>query len=151
MSKVSTTGHKVDPQGVNHAPHYNYHPSGVECNEIKRHLTGNLADAFKYVFRRDDKENPLKDLKKAVWYFEDQVKNRQHIGRMNIPAEVYVLLLKVALAEKNTEAKDFYFDLYEAIGGRPLYPHRNPKSFEDCLNSLKKLEKYYEIMFDKPE
>lgn len=54
---------------VQRAAHYNKHPSGVETIEVIEHLSGNLALAFKYVWRRYDKGTPVKDLRKAAWYF----------------------------------------------------------------------------------
>lgn len=50
--------------------HYNSHPSGVECIEIKRHLSSDVGDAFKYVFRADLK-NGRQDLEKARYYLRD--------------------------------------------------------------------------------
>lgn len=52
---------------VNHPPHYNGHPSGVECIEVTEQLPFNLGNAFKYVFRHRAK-NGREDLEKARWY-----------------------------------------------------------------------------------
>ncbi|WP_024767110.1 DUF3310 domain-containing protein [Pseudomonas nitroreducens] len=52
---------------VNHPPHYNGHPSGVECIEVTERLPFNLGNAFKYVFRHRAK-NGHEDLMKAQWY-----------------------------------------------------------------------------------
>ena len=52
---------------VNHPPHYNGHPSGVECIEVTELLPFNLGNAFKYVFRHRAK-NGREDLEKARWY-----------------------------------------------------------------------------------
>ncbi len=38
---------------VDHPPHYNKHPSGVECVEISELLGFNLGNAFKYLFRAE--------------------------------------------------------------------------------------------------
>ena len=69
---------------VNHPKHYTSHPSGVECRTINRHLPGNLAAAFKYLFRHRDKGNPAQDLRKAANYLRDQI---EHLG---VPAELPV-------------------------------------------------------------
>jgi len=53
---------------VNHPPHYTGHPSGVECIEVAEHLPFCLGNAFKYLFRRDAKGNPLENIEKAIWY-----------------------------------------------------------------------------------
>lgn len=77
-----TTGHDLDPEGINHPKHYNEHPSGVECIEVVRHMNFNLGNAIKYLWRNGlkDTEVPLKDLKKAAWYLEDEIKRREANG-----------------------------------------------------------------------
>ena len=55
---------------VNHPPHYQNHPSGIECIEITELLPANLANAFKYVFRAGNKTNTKEDLEKAIWYLD---------------------------------------------------------------------------------
>lgn len=61
---------------VNHPSHYNSHPSGVECIEVTRHMTFNVGNAIKYLWRAGLKDgNPsTQDLKKAIWYLEDEIK-----------------------------------------------------------------------------
>lgn len=61
------------PEPVNHPPHYTQHPSGVECIEITRHMSFNLGNVVKYLWRFDSKGAALEDLKKARWYLEDQI------------------------------------------------------------------------------
>lgn len=58
---------------VNKPKHYNSHPSGIECIEITRHMPFNIGNAIKYLWRFDNK-NGVEDLKKAVWYIQDQIK-----------------------------------------------------------------------------
>lgn len=53
---------------VNHPPHYTGHPSGVECIEVAEHLPFCLGNAFKYLFRRNDKGSLRHNLEKALWY-----------------------------------------------------------------------------------
>ena len=60
---------------VNHPPHYNSHPSGVQCIDIVRWMTFGGGNAFKYVFRADHK-NGRQDLEKALWYLRDTRENR---------------------------------------------------------------------------
>ena len=48
---------------VNHPPHYNAHPSEIECIEITRHLTFDVGNAFKHVYRCEVK-NGREDLEK---------------------------------------------------------------------------------------
>lgn len=63
---------------VNHPKHYTNHPSGVECIEITRHMSFNLGNAMKYLWRADLK-NGTEDLKKAVWYLQDEIKRRENV------------------------------------------------------------------------
>ena len=64
---------------VNHPKHYNQHPAGIECIDIIRHYTCDIANAIKYLWRaglkpemgKEDAEKEIKDLKKALWYIED--------------------------------------------------------------------------------
>lgn len=57
---------------VNHPQHYNAHPSGIECIEVVRHMNFNLGNAMKYIWRAGEK-NGVEDLKKAVWYLQDEI------------------------------------------------------------------------------
>jgi hypothetical protein len=58
---------------VNHPQHYTAHPSGVECIEIARHMTFNLGNVVKYVWRAGLKNAQVEDLKKARWYLNDEI------------------------------------------------------------------------------
>ena len=70
---------------VNHPKHYNSHPNGIECIDIIRHYTCDIANAIKYLWRaglkpemgKEDAEKEIEDLKKALWYIEDY---RKHIN-----------------------------------------------------------------------
>ncbi len=64
---------------VNHPKHYTSHPSGVECIEITRHMGFNLGNVVKYIWRDGlkDCDVPLQDLKKALWYLQDEIKMRE--------------------------------------------------------------------------
>jgi hypothetical protein len=69
-----TTEHKTGDE-VNHPTYYNTHPSGIEAIEVVRHMTFNVGNAVKYCWRAGLKgtESPTKDLKKAIWYLQDEV------------------------------------------------------------------------------
>jgi hypothetical protein len=58
---------------VNHPKHYTEHPSGVECIQITEHMTFNLGNAVKYIWRADLKGKQVEDLKKAVWYINREI------------------------------------------------------------------------------
>ncbi len=61
---------------VNHPKHYNSHPSGVECITVAEHMGFNLGNAMKYIWRADEKHDPVEDLKKAVWYINREIEKR---------------------------------------------------------------------------
>lgn len=54
---------------VNNPKHYNDHPSGIECIEVIEHMTFNLGNACKYLWRGGLKaSDPTEDYRKALWY-----------------------------------------------------------------------------------
>ena len=65
---------------VNHPPHYKAHPSGVECIEVTRHMSFNLGNVVKYLWRADEKGAPIEDLEKAAWYLTDEIERRKLIA-----------------------------------------------------------------------
>lgn len=64
---------------INHPPHYNNSPArcdcgrSIECIDVTRHTEFNIGNALKYLWRYKDK-NGVEDLKKAIWYINDQIK-----------------------------------------------------------------------------
>lgn len=59
---------------VEHPAHYTQHPSGVECIQITEHMSFNLGNAVKYIWRADLKHNdPTEDLEKALWYIKREL------------------------------------------------------------------------------
>lgn len=64
---------------VNHPPHYNDHPSGIECIRVSERLPFNLGNAFKYVFRHKAK-NGREDLQKAHWYLRRELERDHRPG-----------------------------------------------------------------------
>lgn len=69
---------------VNHPRHYCSHPAGIECIDVIRHYVCDVANALKYLWRaglkaelgKDDAEKEIEDLKKALWYIEDYLKQK---------------------------------------------------------------------------
>lgn len=59
---------------VNHPPHYNATVPGVECIDVVRWMNFNRGNAVKYIWRAGLKGNAIEDLRKAIWYLEDEVK-----------------------------------------------------------------------------
>ena len=76
---------EADP--VNRPSHYTSDPSGVECIQITRHRNFNIGNAFKYLWRnglKDDAElsarqKQIQDLKKSVYYIEDEIKRLESL------------------------------------------------------------------------
>ena len=62
---------------VSHPDHYNAHPSGIECWNVVRHMSFNLGNAIKYIWRADLKGDAIEDLEKAVAYLQDEVERRK--------------------------------------------------------------------------
>lgn len=65
---------------VNHPKHYcssNAKCSNcnhaIECIDVTRHLSFNLGNAIKYLWRYELK-NGAEDLEKAIWYIKDEIK-----------------------------------------------------------------------------
>ena len=63
---------------VNHPPHYNKHPSGVECIQVTEHMGFNLGNAVKYIWRADLKGKCLEDLQKAEFYIKREIQRRKN-------------------------------------------------------------------------
>lgn len=62
-----TTKPDIDDE-VNHPKHYTGHKADIECIMFTELLPSLAANAFKYVWRCNDKDNREEDLEKARWY-----------------------------------------------------------------------------------
>jgi Protein of unknwon function (DUF3310) len=64
---------------VNHPKHYNSHPSGVECIQVVEHMSFNVGNAIKYLWRSGLKDSApaLQDLKKAAWYINREIEKQE--------------------------------------------------------------------------
>lgn len=69
---------------VSSPSHYTSHPSGVECISITEHMSFNLGNAVKYIWRAGLKSigrggapardaAKVQDLQKALWYIEREL------------------------------------------------------------------------------
>ena len=65
---------------VNPPPHYLAHPSGVECITITEHMSFNLGNAVKYIWRADLKGSAIQDLEKAAWHIAREIAKQQTGG-----------------------------------------------------------------------
>lgn len=72
-SLVSQKTPSALPDPINPA-HYKSHPSGVECVTVTEHMTFNLGNAVKYIWRAGLKSaDPREDLAKARWYLDREI------------------------------------------------------------------------------
>ena len=60
-------GDKINPN------HYKSHPSGVECITVTEHMTFNLGNSVKYIWRAGLKDDKIQDLEKASWYINREI------------------------------------------------------------------------------
>lgn len=69
---------------INHPKHYKQHPSGIEVIQITEHLNFCMGNAVKYILRADYKhDNPIEDLKKAIWYLNREITRRNKQNESN--------------------------------------------------------------------
>lgn len=68
---------KNENDTVNHPSHYTSDPSGVECIQVTQHKNFCIGNAMKYLWRCDDKGKPIEDMKKAIWYINQEIKRRE--------------------------------------------------------------------------
>lgn len=77
---------RVEGDNVNHPTHYTSHPSGIECIEVTRHYCFSIGNAIKYLWRAGlkaedgmtDRAKEIEDLKKALWYINDRIKQLEN-------------------------------------------------------------------------
>lgn len=60
---------------VNHPDHYTWlkDKCGIEVIDITRHLDFDLGNAIKYILRAGLKGDKITDLRKAIWYLQDEI------------------------------------------------------------------------------
>lgn len=61
------------PSEVDHPPHYNQHPAGIECIDVAEGFNFNRGNAIKYIWRAGEKGDAVKDLSKAIWCLEREI------------------------------------------------------------------------------
>jgi hypothetical protein len=72
---------------VNHPKHYTSHPSGIDCIQITEHMSFNLGNAIKYIWRADLKHDAIEDLRKAEWYIRREIEKRTPTMKARIAQE----------------------------------------------------------------
>ena|SRR5579862_7002255 len=71
-----------EPDMVNHPPHYNAHPTGTECIDIVEHMSFNIGNAIKYLWRqglKGDEPTQKQDLEKAIWYINREIERSERV------------------------------------------------------------------------
>lgn len=69
------------PDMVDHPPHYNSHPAGIECIDVVEWLPFNVGNAIKYLWRLGEKGDDLENLRKAAWYVQREIRRREAARR----------------------------------------------------------------------
>lgn len=73
---------------VNHPPHYKgcgtcHHCGGdIEVIDVTEGMNFVLGNAAKYILRADKKFDAIEDLKKAVWYLNREIENREKNAKL---------------------------------------------------------------------
>lgn len=113
---------------VNHPSHYNSHKSGVEAIEVCRSMSFNIGNSFKYVFRRNDKDNIIENLEKARFYIIEELARRRTLKYnfisylanfinfriLNEYFERDKIVMKIALHEQDAYIGEIYINLSRA-------------------------------------
>lgn len=73
---------KVPYEYVEHPPHYQKHPAGIECIAIIQHFSFNIGTAVKHLWRAGLKPNAdsIEDLRKSIQYIEFEIKRLEKNG-----------------------------------------------------------------------
>jgi hypothetical protein len=106
-------------ENVNHPQHYTAHPSGVECVDIAEHLSFNLGNALKYVWRAGKKhpEKTREDIAKALWYVRRESRlldfNPQH--PMGLDGPTVRILIGKTLAATSGQPVDVLSEFLNAL------------------------------------
>lgn len=108
--------------------HYTTHPSGVEYRYLAASIDGFLSHAFKYLFRRNIKETPLVNFKKALCFVEFEIEHYKNGNKYrhrdkqlasedcalrqrfldNEPPEYQLLFTDLFMADRNNDLKGDY-------------------------------------------
>ena len=81
LAEEPTPPPKPKTDTINHPPHYNSGKAKcvcgrrIECIDVTREMNFPLGNAIKYIWRSEHK-NGAEDIKKAIWYLNDYLKNK---------------------------------------------------------------------------
>jgi hypothetical protein len=92
---------------IDHPRWYTSHRSGVETVDICELLSGNLFNAVKYLWRREQKDATLEDCKKSEWYL------RRELYRVGADRALRTLIKRVT----SVDGGSILADVLEQIAG----------------------------------
>lgn len=130
-------------QEINKSKHYNKHESGIETIEIIRHLPGDLANAWKYAMRYEDKDTPEKDILKLCYYLKDFKEHFIDINNLctttiDVPIDVRKKMLLVIETEPQKEIQATFEQIYSiVVCGGLLFP----KTYDKVITDLEAFAK----------
>lgn len=123
-------------QHVDHPPHYQWLPNGVEVIDITELFGFRLGNVLKYILRHEHKGKPLEDLKKARFYLDREIAAlEQYSVQANSPQTVRFSGLVVhdwkTLAELpfGTRVQDAEGDYAVVRGSKITYGHLGSMRF----------------------
>jgi hypothetical protein len=95
---MSTTQSADPSERIVHPRHYNQHQSNVETIELIEHLSLNLGNAVKYIWRCGLKssESELRDLGSAKWYTERESSRTELFELVNVPMKTDIVWRSLA-------------------------------------------------------
>jgi hypothetical protein len=92
---------------VDHPKHYTDTPFGLEVIEITRHYNFCLGNALKYILRAGKKWDDIEDLKKAVWYLNREISDREK-EKMNEERSKQNEVVATSGYGENGQTMDYY-------------------------------------------
>ncbi|QRE00090.1 hypothetical protein [Burkholderia phage BCSR5] len=139
---------KADKEQVVHPTHYNRHPSGIECWDINQYMSANIGAAFKYVYRRGEKGDPIVDLQKALQYIDKEIEmfkemiakkfiSEGHpVNQMLVVASNRSDLIRIVAFEQNPHAARFYSQVARPCPRVDIYLAEHLMSARDAVEKL---------------
>lgn len=121
---------------VNHPNHYANNRMreliGAECIDFTRHMSFDVGNAFKYVWRCLDKGTTMQDLDKATFYLNDHINNIFYLNSYCDEDAVWHLVKKLYYVDSEELS---YFEKKQLEVLRKIID--SPKEALDVLEELK--------------
>lgn len=139
---------------VNHPQHYQA-DNGIECIDVIRHYTCNIANALKYLMRAgkkheagmDDVDKEIEDLKKALWYIDDYQQNSGGLHCAEAKSELMQLYVEQVTGHSIidiskgyvgniAQAMDQLLQIGLVVDGMVYTQYRWPVILDDCKRCI---------------